>query len=117
MKIIKKPWGKEIIYAHDNGKYMGKKLFITKGQRLSLQNHVKKHETFYLDKGVAEITIGNKLYKISDADPHKKRTFVIKPQVKHRIKAITDCVILESSTDFPNQVTGTANDYGRLKIS
>jgi len=113
MKIIKKPWGDEIIYAHGNGLYIGKKIIITKGNRISLQSHLKKHETFYLDKGRAEFIIENKINEISDKEPHENRSFVIKPGTKHRIRAITDCVILESSTDYPNDVCRYEDDYGR----
>ena len=113
MKIIKKPWGAEIIYAHDNGLYIGKKIIIPKGNRISLQSHVKKHETFYLDKGTAEFRIGKKISEISDRDPQENRSVIINPGVKHRIRAITDCVILESSTDYPNDVCRYEDDYGR----
>ena len=115
MQFIKKPWGSEIIYAHDNGEYIGKKLHIQKGSRLSFQDHLKKHETFYLDQGTAEITINDKIYKVSDKDALEKRVFVIKPLVKHRIKAISECIFLESSTDHPDDVRRFQDDYGREK--
>ena len=113
MKIIKKPWGQEIIYAHDNGLYIGKKIIITQGNRISLQSHVKKHETFYLDKGSAEFMVGEKIIEISDEDPVENRSFVIEPGIKHRIRAIKDCFILESSTDYPNDICRYEDDYGR----
>ena len=115
MKVIKKPWGSEIIYAHSNGQYIGKKLYIKEGSRLSFQDHLKKHETFYLDQGTAEITINDPTYMVSDKDDHEKRVCVIKPRVKHRISAITQCIVLESSTDHPNDVRRYQDDYGREK--
>jgi len=113
MQKISKPWGYEIIYAHDNGQYLGKKLHIQEGSRLSFQDHLKKHETFYLEQGTAEITINDKTYRVSDKDDPEKRVFVIKPRVKHRISAITQCIVLESSTDHPNDVCRYEDDYGR----
>ena len=113
MLIQQKPWGEEIIYAHDNGLYIGKKIIVTKGNRISLQSHGKKHETFYLDKGIAEFIIEKKTYTISDTDPLENRVFVIKPGTKHRIRALTDCIILESSTDHPNDIQRYEDDYGR----
>jgi len=113
MKIIKKPWGQEIIYAHDNGYYLGKKLYIKSGESISLQDHVHKHETFFLDKGSAKIIIDTKTVQVSDTDAPEKRTFVIEPLIKHRIVAITDCSFLESSTDYPNDVRRYKDEYGR----
>lgn len=113
MKIIKKPWGQEIIYAHDNGYYMGKKLFIRAGEKLSLQDHLSKHETFFLEAGCAEVTVDEEIVQVCDTDSLEKRVFIIKPRVKHRIVAITDCSFLESSTDHPDDVRRFEDEYGR----
>ena len=112
MRIIQKPWGYEIIYAHDNGYYLGKKLFIRCGESISLQDHVHKHETFFLDKGSAKITMDNKTLQVCDTDAPEKRAFVIEPLIKHRIMAITDCIFLESSTDHPDDVRIYQDKYG-----
>ncbi len=49
-KIVDKPWGREIWYAHTD-RYAGKILEVTAGHLLSLQKHVVKHETLYLLSG------------------------------------------------------------------
>ena len=113
MIIRQKPWGKEIIYAHDNGLYIGKIIRVKKGSRLSLQDHVQKHETFFLDKGVAEILLNGKKYCVSDRDSLEDRVFVVEPKKKHRIKTIKDCTFLEVSTDYPDDVRRYEDDYGR----
>ena len=40
-----KPWGHEMIYAGMDGKYVGKVIYVTAGQSLSLQYHQHKDET------------------------------------------------------------------------
>ena len=52
-KIVEKPWGREIWYAH-TAHYAGKVLEVTAGQRLSLQKHNIKEETLYLLSGGGE---------------------------------------------------------------
>jgi quercetin dioxygenase-like cupin family protein len=49
-RIIPKPWGREIWYAHED-RYAGKILEVHKGHALSLQKHEKKQETMYLQAG------------------------------------------------------------------
>ena len=44
MRTVDKPWGNELIWA-ETDRYVGKILHVKKGQRLSLQYHVKKDET------------------------------------------------------------------------
>jgi hypothetical protein len=43
-RIVPKPWGHEIIWAHTE-RYVGKILHINKGESLSYQYHVVKDET------------------------------------------------------------------------
>ena len=116
MQIKQKPWGKEIIYAHNNGLYIGKIIHIKKGSRLSLQDHIHKHETFFLDTGSAEVLLNGKKYSVSDTDSLEKRVFVVQPHKKHRIIAIKDCIFLEVSTDHPDDVRRYEDDYGRKNI-
>ena len=41
-RTIKKPWGREEIWADVPGKYLGKTIHIDMNNRLSLQFHKKK---------------------------------------------------------------------------
>ena len=50
MKIVEKPWGRELWIAHTD-KYALKIIEVNKGTRSSLQYHVKKHEHLYVDAG------------------------------------------------------------------
>lgn len=56
MRIVKKPWGHEEIWA-ETDKYLGKILYIDKGHRLSLQYHEKKVETIRVLQGKLMLVI------------------------------------------------------------
>ena len=49
-EIIEKPWGYEEIWAKTEN-YVGKKIFIKKGRRLSKQYHKEKEGTIYVIEG------------------------------------------------------------------
>jgi len=54
MKIVEKPWGREIWVAHTD-KYALKIIEIKQGNRSSLQLHRVKHEHLYVDRGTFKI--------------------------------------------------------------
>lgn len=49
-EIVKKGWGKEIIFAN-NKEYCGKILCFEKGKKFSMHYHLRKKETWYVAKG------------------------------------------------------------------
>ena len=49
-EIVKKGWGKEIIFVN-NDEYCGKILCFDKGKKFSMHYHLKKKETWYVSKG------------------------------------------------------------------
>ena len=53
-----KPWGFEQIFAGEDGKYVGKIIYVNAGQSLSLQYHEHKEETISVISGTAEIQYG-----------------------------------------------------------
>ena len=54
MRKVEKPWGYEEIWA-ETKKYVGKRLVILPGHRLSLQYHEKKEETIYVMDGLLRV--------------------------------------------------------------
>ena len=54
MKIVEKPWGREIWVAHTD-RYALKIIEVRKGHRSSLQYHRKKHEHIYVDSGRLQV--------------------------------------------------------------
>lgn len=108
---IEKPWGYELIWARTD-RYVGKLLFIRKGEKLSLQYHERKDESIYLHSGEMRLTI-------QDGNEPEVRTmgpgeaFHIKPGMRHRMEAIVDCEVFEASTPELDDVVRLEDAYGR----
>ena len=108
---VKKPWGHEIRWAI-NDKYLGKILYIEKGQRLSLQLHEQKDETIYVLKGMAVVQINDKTLILSEGESLR-----IQPNTIHRFcSTIEDSVtLIEVSTPEIDDVVRLEDDYGRTE--
>ena len=96
-EIGPKPWGTELVIA-ETDKYLVKLLTMKAGHRGGLQFHVTKKESFYLQKGVAQV-----LYETEDGNLDEKimtagQCFHIPPGAVHQVIAYTDCVFIEGST-------------------
>jgi mannose-6-phosphate isomerase-like protein (cupin superfamily) len=110
-KIVDKPWGYEIIWAHTD-RYVGKVLHINKGESLSYQYHRVKDETIRLLSGVLEMDVEmngsrDKLRLMPGECLH------IVPGMKHRMTAVQDCDVLEVSTPELDDVVRLEDRYGR----
>ena len=106
-KIVDKPWGREVWYAH-NDLYAGKVLEVTAGHLLSLQLHEVKHETLFLQSGRMLFTRGEDVFEWTPGE-----TIEIPPGTVHRMEAIEDSVILEVSTPQLDDVVRLEDRYGR----
>ena len=107
---IEKPWGHELIWS-DSDKYLGKVIFIKKGESLSYQYHNKKEETIYIINGPMKLDIGGgKDYIVlNDGDSYK-----IPPLEKHRFSSIdSDVMLVEVSSYHPDDVVRIEDKYGR----
>ena len=111
MKIVEKPWGREVWIAHTD-KYALKIIEINKGNRSSLQYHNYKTEHIYVDTGRLrmEEEINGEI-KVSEYGPGD----VIEnlPKKKHRIEAISNVRVIEVSTPELEDVIRVEDDYGR----
>jgi quercetin dioxygenase-like cupin family protein len=110
-RIVDKPWGYEIIWAH-TPRYVGKVLHINKGESLSYQYHVVKDETIRLLSGVLalDVEITGERSRLELAPGEGLR---IVPGMKHRMTAIEDCDVLEVSTPELDDVVRLEDRYGR----
>jgi quercetin dioxygenase-like cupin family protein len=109
LNVIKKPWGKEIIWVHNN-KYAGKLLFINKGHRLSFQKHKYKLETVYSLKGKWQCEINGKR-----SIQYPESVITILPGDFHRFAApYGPVVLIEVSTPQLGDIFRYEDDYGRL---
>lgn len=106
-KIVEKPWGREIWYAHTDH-YAGKVLEVRAGRRLSLQKHNIKEETLYLLSGKVELT-----YEDRTCEWEPGQFVHIPPGTVHRFRAIEDAVLLEVSTPYLDDVVRLEDDYSR----
>jgi|TARA_B100000900_G_C20049392_1_gene501311 mannose-6-phosphate isomerase-like protein (cupin superfamily) len=113
--IVNKPWGHENIWALTE-KYVGKILYIKKGNRLSLQFHQVKEETIMVLEGKMELVL-------EEGSRREERriimnpgdTYHISPLTVHRFCASqdTDVKLIEVSTSEIHDVVRLQDDHGR----
>jgi len=117
MKVVDKPWGSEIWWAHSKGKYMGKIINIKEGHRLSLQYHTQKEETIYVLKGRLKLVYSaTKDGEIKSCIMEEGESYHVYPHSVHRFESYKgDVTLLEVSTDHPEDVVRLADDYRRVK--
>lgn len=106
-KVVEKPWGREIWFAATD-RYAGKVIEVRAGHQLSLQYHQRKHETWMLYSGRMEITYGQERFELAPGEAVE-----VPPGVIHRMKALSDSVLLEVSTPDLDDVVRVEDDYGR----
>jgi len=112
MKIVDKPWGKEVWIAH-NDRYAGKCIFIKKGYKLSKQYHKKKHETMWFISGKAIIEVGDEIINYEQITDDLNCIITIPPNKIHRIEALEDTRLIEFSSPELDDVVRLEDDYGR----
>ena len=106
--VQKKRWGGEawLIYTD---KYALKILYVNQGNRLSLQKHKLKQETWNVIKGEPEITLGEKIFKAKVGDIIHLPAGTI-----HRLSAPNgDIEVMEVSTPELDDLERIEDDYGR----
>jgi len=108
IKIVEKPWGEEVIWASTD-KYVGKRLMINKGHRMSLQYHSVKEETIHVVQGELHLQIGEESKILKPGE-----SFHIEPKVVHRMGAVdSDVHVMEVSTPELDDITRIEDDYDR----
>lgn len=106
----KRPWGSFICFTNNETSTV-KLLFVSKGQKLSLQYHKKRDEFWRIVSGSPEIVIGEEVYKANVGEE-----FNVAFNTKHRISAPNDdVVILEiSKGEFDeDDIVRLEDIYGR----
>jgi mannose-6-phosphate isomerase len=109
---VEKPWGHELIFAKTKD-YVGKILFVKKGQRLSLQYHNEKEETIFLQSGKLLFVFEESQGNLKEIEMLPGEAHHIPPKRQHRMVAIEDCTIFEVSTPQLNDVVRLEDVYGR----
>ena len=112
MKIVEKPWGREVWIAHTTD-YALKLIEFKAGSRSSLQYHQFKHEHIYVDRGRlrAELEAADGSMQVAEYGPGA----IIEnpPGRKHRVEAIDDVRLFEVSTSQLDDVVRVEDDYER----
>lgn len=112
MKIVEKPWGRELWIAHTD-RYALKIIELKQGTRSSLQYHVKKHEHIYVDKGLLRMEWENNQGGMETLELKPGDVVENKPGRKHRVAAIKDTRLIEVSTPELDDVIRVEDDYKR----
>ena len=95
VKKVLKPWGYEIWWA-ETGKYAAKFIHINPNQRMSLQYHKNKEETFHVLWGEGSLVVNDKPYSL-----HAGVVHTILPNQRHYFDSKSGIIIEEiSSTHF-----------------
>ena len=112
MKIVEKPWGRELWIAHTD-KYALKIIEVKKGSRSSLQYHEIKHEHIYVDSGRLEVEWENDDGAMVRLVLNAGDVIENKPGRKHRVTPIEDVRLIEVSTPELDDVVRVEDDYNR----
>jgi mannose-6-phosphate isomerase len=114
IKHVPKPWGHETIWARTDN-YVGKILHINAGQALSVQYHNVKDETVYLLSGKIIYRVWQKGADDGPTDIGLQigKAYRITPHTIHQMEAVTDCDVLEVSTNHLDDVVRLTDRYGR----
>lgn len=112
MKVVSKPWGKEI-WLELNDKYCYKRIYINAGTRTSYQYHNNKLETNYIIDGEAEVWLENDEGVVENNVMKKDDFFTVVPPRKHRVIALTDLILQEVSTPEVDDVIRIDDDSDR----
>ena len=107
-KLVEKPWGREIWWAHED-RYAGKVLIVNRGHVLSLQKHEVKKETLYLQSGRVIFHLNGTDYTMEAGS-----SITVNPGDVHRMEALEDVVFLEVSTPELDDVIRLEDRYGRV---
>ncbi|OGK18413.1 hypothetical protein A3G67_03095 [Candidatus Roizmanbacteria bacterium RIFCSPLOWO2_12_FULL_40_12] len=123
MYKVEKPWGHELWISGDNHpSYAFKQIFVKKGTKTSLQYHNVKRETNVLVEGRCYLhfkkndEVSNDNVKSDDIGTTELKPISvidIVPQTLHRLEAITDIMLYETSTPYLDDVIRVQDDAKR----
>lgn len=113
VKKVEKPWGYELHWVPEGMPYMGKILHINAGQRLSLQVHDTKQETYWLASGECNLILENSKGELEVVNLEKGKGYTTVVGQRHRHQAVTDCDVVEVSTPEAGITYRLEDDYKR----
>jgi mannose-6-phosphate isomerase-like protein (cupin superfamily) len=125
---VEKPWGHELWINGQHPCYALKEIFIKAGTKTSLQYHNLKQETNVLFQGTAKLhfkknsAVENDHVTPADvttADLGPISSVDVVPKTLHRLEAVTDILLYETSTPHLDDVVRVQDDskrtHGRIE--
>ena len=103
----KEPYGYSCRFASGHG-FTGKIFYVAAGHATSLKYHTQKRGSFCLLQGRCHIVIGKKKHEMEIG-----MGYFIQSNVRHRLVAIGNCIVIETSTPEVGQTFRIADLYGR----
>lgn len=110
---VEKPWGYELVFTPPEAPTVGKLLHLNAGARISLQYHDIKEETLTLISGKAFFVYGRDQNNLTTEEMKQYHGYFVGKGLVHRVAAITDSNILESSTKEEGTTVRLHDDYQR----
>jgi len=127
-KVVK-PWGHELWINGQHPCYALKEIFIKAGTKTSLQYHNFKQETNVLFQGTAKLHYKANVQILNDqvneadtatAQIEPVSSVDVMPKTLHRLEAVTDILLYETSTPHLDDVVRVLDDNkrpdGRLEL-
>lgn len=105
-------WGSEELLVHSEGKYIVKRLYVKAGYKGGLQFHRVKDEAGYLVSGQLILRFDDGCGGLEEKTVNPGDFFRFPPGVVHQEEAITDCLIIETSTPHFNDRVRVEGHYG-----
>lgn len=110
---VEKPWGYELHWVPVGMPFMGKVLHINAGHQFSLQLHDSKQESWWLSRGDALLIWDNNRGELVETKMEMNKGYTLMIGQRHRIRAMTDCDVLEVSTPEKGTTWRLEDDYAR----
>lgn len=123
LKVVRKPWGKEVWINHPKQEFSLKVILINAGTKTSLQYHQYKTETNVVYAGQANLyfksnsSVENDNVTASDLSKtllNRGDVLHVTPFHIHRLEAITQLTLLEASTNHLDDVIRIQDDFKRV---
>lgn len=119
---VAKPWGHELWINGQHPRYALKQIFVKAGTKTSLQYHHFKQESNALFEGTARLHFqANPAVAVDDVTPadvdtaelRATTTIGVTPPTLHRLEAVTDILLYETSTPHLDDVVRVQDDSRR----
>ncbi|MBV8302516.1 MAG: cupin domain-containing protein [Candidatus Dormibacteraeota bacterium] len=113
---VDKPWGYELRWAITDV-YLGKLIHINAGHQLSLQYHVQKDESIFIQSGVLDLVLEDDAGVIETHRLTSGMSARVRPGRTHRFVAVEDVDLFEVSSPEIDDVVRLEDSYGRAGTS